>query len=134
MPKKNKNDFTPVYAEQNKAEQVKEGLSEGKGTEVSVPLENPKGFSQGSGGEADGKFEPKELDDALDKKKSSKFAGSRSYLFEYNHKIVVITLINGVELQGKLHVGDDNFNVQLELDSKRILVPKHSILFIKLCD
>lgn len=100
---KNKNDFTPVYAEQNKAEQVK--------------VE-----------------EPKELDDALDKKKDKnpRFMGGRSYLFEYNHKVVVVILLNGTELQGKLHVGDDSFNVQLEnmVTNSRILIPKHSLLYL----
>jgi sRNA-binding regulator protein Hfq len=104
MPKKNKNDFTPVYAEQNKPEQVK--------------VE-----------------EPKELDDALDKKKrqmpsTSSYLGN--YLYEYNHKNVIVVLINGTELQGKLHVGNDNFNVQLEntVTNSRTLVPKHSILYL----
>jgi small nuclear ribonucleoprotein (snRNP)-like protein len=101
MPKKNKKDFVPVYAEQSKVEQV---------------------------------IEPKELDDALDKKRdtSPRFSGGKNYLFEYNHKIVVVFLINGAELQGKLHVGDDNFNVQLEdvVTNNRILIPKHSLLYL----
>jgi sRNA-binding regulator protein Hfq len=100
MPKKNKKDFVPVYAEQNKVEQV----------------------------------EVEELDDALDKKKDNnpRFAGGRNYLFEYNHKVVVVFLVNGAELQGKLHVGDDNFNVQLEdvVANSRMLIPKHSILYL----
>jgi small nuclear ribonucleoprotein (snRNP)-like protein len=100
---KNKKDFVPVYAEQSKAEQVK--------------VE-----------------EPKELDDALDKKKdkSPRFMGGRSYLFEYNHKVVVVILLNGTEMQGKLHVGDDSFNVQLEnvVTNSRILIPKHSLLYL----
>ena len=54
------------------------------------------------------------------------------YWEKYDHKQVKVKLINGEELQGKLHVDwKCPYDVQLEMeDGKRILIPKHSILYV----
>lgn len=54
------------------------------------------------------------------------------YWEKYDHKQVKVKLMNNEELQGKLHVDwKCPYDVQLEMeDGKRILIPKHSILYV----
>ena len=68
------------------------------------------------------------LEEQKQKKKKPK-----GYFERYNHKEVVITLITGQKLTGKLHTNRYNkYDVLLENpnNGKRILIPKHSILFL----
>jgi len=55
------------------------------------------------------------------------------YWLKYNHKNVKITLLNNMELIGKLHIDFTvPFDVQLEVDNgKRLLIPKHAIAVIE---
>jgi len=62
----------------------------------------------------------------IEKKKKPK-----GYFERFNHKEVVITLITGQKLMGKLHTNTYNkYDVLLEFNGRRILIPKHSILYL----
>ena len=54
----------------------------------------------------------------------------KDYMERFNHKEVVITLINDQKFAGKLHSKGDRFNVLLEVNGRKILIPKHSILYL----
>jgi len=66
------------------------------------------------------------------KAKEDRARESARYWEKYDHKLVKVKLINGEELQGKLHVDwKCPYDVQLEMeDGKRILIPKHSVLYV----
>jgi len=55
------------------------------------------------------------------------------YWIYYNHKNVKITLLNNMELTGKLHADFTNpYDVQLEIENgKRLLIPKHAIAIVE---
>jgi len=55
----------------------------------------------------------------------------KGYFERFNHKQVVITLLNGETLRGKLHTNRYNkYDVLLENSNGKILIPKHSILYM----
>lgn len=68
---------------------------------------------------------------------------NNKYLKKYNHELVKIALIGCKELssrevgilRGTLHTcPEDNYNIELEFENgSRMLIPKHSILYIKSC-
>ena len=54
------------------------------------------------------------------------------YALRLNHKLVVLKLSNGEEVRGKLHWSKANpYEVILETDEGKVLVFKHSILYLK---
>lgn len=56
------------------------------------------------------------------------------FLYGYNHKKVVVTLLGNEKKTGLLHANEKNFfEVLLETEKEGfVLIPKHSILFIEL--
>ena len=69
----------------------------------------------------------------LEEKRKREQKKKKPYFQRFNHKMVVVTLINGEKLVGKLHASpNEKYDVLLEdpNTSKRILIPKHSILFM----
>lgn len=70
----------------------------------------------------------------VEMEKGTEIKKEKSYILRYNHKPVIITLLNGEKIKGKLHTDLYNkFDVLVEVkQGKKNLIPKHSILFIEL--
>ena len=66
------------------------------------------------------------------KEKESKKKKPKGYWQRFDNKIVSIKLIDGSIIEGKLHTDLYNkYDVVIELDNgERILIPKHSILYM----
>ncbi len=56
---------------------------------------------------------------------------AKGYFERFNHLEVCITLITGEKMIGKLHTNTYNkYDVLLEFNGRRILIPKHSISYL----
>jgi len=76
----------------------------------------------------------KEKINEKEKEKKERKYSVNYFFYRYNHKKVVITLLNNEKKKGTLHVNEKNwFDVLLNNENEEIfLIPKHSILYIEL--
>ena len=67
------------------------------------------------------------------KEKKSKKKKPKAYWQRYDNKIVTVKLIDNSTFEGKLHTDLYNrYDILIELeDGKRILIPKHSVLYVQ---